>query len=70
MYRLREYRERHGLSVRALGELSGVHYVTIVKLEANPPKLDPQVSTLLKLCKALGVTLNQLVIQPKHKGGK
>ena len=70
MYRLREYRDRRGHTVRSLAELSGVHYVTIVKLEAKHPKLDPQISTLLKLCKALGITLNQLVVQPKHKGGK
>jgi DNA-binding XRE family transcriptional regulator len=56
---LKEWREKRGLTVRKLGELSGVHYVSIVKLETG--KLDPQLSTVLKLCKALGITLNQLV---------
>lgn len=56
---LKEWRERRGLSLRKLGELSGVHFVSLAKLEAG--QLDPQLSTLLKLCKALGVTLNQLV---------
>lgn len=57
--RLREWREKRGYSLRKLGELSGVHYVSLVKLEAG--RLDPQLSTLLKLCKALRVTLSQLV---------
>jgi transcriptional regulator with XRE-family HTH domain len=57
--RLREWREKRGLSLRKLGELSGVHFVSLAKLEAE--QLDPQLSTLLKLCKALHITLNQLV---------
>lgn len=56
---LKEWREKRGLTVRKLGELSGVHYVSIVRMEAG--KLDPQLSTLLKLCDALGVTPNQLL---------
>jgi DNA-binding XRE family transcriptional regulator len=64
--RLKQWREKRGLSVRKLGELASVHYVSIVKMEAG--RLDPQLSTLLKLCRALGVTLNQLVGEPR-KGG-
>lgn len=64
---LKIWREKRGLTVRKLGELSGVHYVSIVKMETG--RLDPQLSTLLKLCRALGVTLNQLVGQPQ-KGGR
>ena len=60
--RLKQWRENRELSLRELGERSGVHYVSIVKMEAG--KLDPQLSTLLKLCKALHVTLNQLVGKP------
>ncbi|GKS62892.1 hypothetical protein YTPLAS72_01960 [Nitrospira sp.] len=56
---LKEWRERRGLSLRKLGELSGVHYVSLAKLEAG--QLDPQLSTLLKLCQALNITLNQLI---------
>ena len=56
---LKEWREKRGLSVRKLGELADVHYVTIVRMESG--KLDPQLSTILKLCGALGVTLNQLL---------
>jgi transcriptional regulator with XRE-family HTH domain len=54
--------------VRKLGELSGVHYVSIVKLETG--RLDPQLSTLLKLCRALQVSLSQLVGEQINKGGK
>ena len=61
---LKIWREKRGLTVRKLGDLSGGHYVSIVKMETG--RLDPQLSTLLKLCRALKVTLNQLVPQ---KGG-
>ena len=50
---------RRKLSLRQLGELSGVHFVSLAKLEAG--KLDPQLSTLLKLCHALRITPNQLI---------
>lgn len=66
--RLKEWREKRGLSVRKLGALSGVHYVSIVNMEAG--RLDPQLSTLLKLCRSLGITLNQLVEEPRGKGGR
>lgn len=65
--RLREWRKARGLSLRKLGELSGVHYVSLVKMEAG--RLDPQLSTLLKLCIALRVTLSQLVGEKNKKGG-
>jgi transcriptional regulator with XRE-family HTH domain len=56
---LRKWREKRGLSLRKLGALSGVHYVSLIRMEAG--RLDPQLSTLLKLCSALGITLNELV---------
>jgi len=65
--RLKEWRERRGLSQRKLGELSGVHYVSIVKIEAG--RLDPRLSTVLKLCQALRVSLSQLVGETNKKGG-
>lgn len=69
MIRLKEWRERRGLSLRKLGQLSGVHYVSLVRIEGN--RLDPRLSTLLKLCDALHITLVQLVGRdgPK-KGGR
>ena len=65
--RIREWREKRGLSLRKLGELSGVHYVSLVKFEAG--RLDPRLSTLLKLCQALRVSLSQLVGETNKKGG-
>ncbi len=56
---LKEWREKRRLSVRKLAGLAGVHYVTIVRMEGG--KLDPQLSTVMKLCAALDVTLHQLV---------
>ena len=62
MIRLKEWRERRGLSVRKLAARSGVHFVSIAKLEAG--RLDPQLSTVLKLSAALGISLTQLVGAP------
>ena len=59
MIRLKEWRERRGLSQRKLAELSGVHYVSIAKIEMG--KLDPRVSTLLRLCKVLRATPSDLL---------
>ena len=63
--RLGEWRRRRKLSLRRLGELSGVHYVSLAKMEAG--KVDPRLSTLLKLCKALEIMLDDLVPQPKRR---
>ena len=69
MTRLRELREAEGLSLRKLAVKAGVHYVSLARLEAG--LLDPRLSTLLKLCKVLGVTLTELVgTRPFNKGGK
>ena len=56
---LRKWRKQRQLTLKKLGELSGVHFVSIAKLEAG--NLDPQLSTLLKLCRALDITPNQLI---------
>lgn len=54
--------------MRGLAELCGVHYVTLVRIENG--LIDPRLSTLLKLTKALGITLAELVVEPKRKGAK
>jgi predicted transcriptional regulator len=66
---LRKWRERRGLSQRDLAAQSGVHHVSIARMEMG--QLDPQVSTLLKLCTALQITPNQLigVARRPRKGG-
>ncbi len=52
-------REDRALSVRKLAELSGVHYVSLVRMEGG--KLDPRLSTVQRIAQALGVTLSELV---------
>ncbi len=52
-------REDRALSVRKLAELSGVHYVSLVRIEGG--KLDPRLSTVQRIAQALGVTLSELV---------
>ena len=55
--------------MRKLAEVSGVHYVSLARIEAG--QLDPRLSTLLKLTKALQVTLAELVGErPHRKGGR
>jgi transcriptional regulator with XRE-family HTH domain len=56
---LQEWRKRRGLSLRKLGDVSGVHFLSLARIEAG--RLDPQLSTILKLCKALRITPNQLI---------
>ncbi len=67
MLRLKEWREKRGFSLRDLAERSGVHYVMIARLQKGQG--DPQLSTLLKLCRVLEITLNDLVAESSTKGG-
>lgn len=53
--RLREWRERRGLTVRKLAELAGVSYVTIVNVEGG--RMSPTVGLLEKLAKPLGISV-------------
>ena len=54
VFSLRDKRQARGLSQRELGELSGVHEMTIKALEngTNNPD-EAKLSTLIKLAKAL-----------------
>ncbi|MDD5701402.1 MAG: helix-turn-helix transcriptional regulator [Dehalococcoidales bacterium] len=53
MPRLKVIRERKFLSQRELAVKSGVHYVTIARIETGFVK--PRFSTIRKLARALGV---------------
>ena len=69
MKRLRSIRTQQGLSLRTLGERSGVHYVSLARMEAGT--LDPRLSSVQRLAKALGVSVSELIgEQPTTKGGK
>ena len=65
--RLREWRERRGLSIRKLAELAGVHYVTIVSIESE--RMSPTVMLLEKLAKALAISVRDFFpVERKHRG--
>lgn len=57
---IKDIRTRRGLSIRALGELSGVQFANIGKLERG--EYNPSVNILNKLLLALGC---ELIIREK-----
>jgi transcriptional regulator with XRE-family HTH domain len=57
--RLREARERLGLTQEEVAQRSGVHATEVSRIEAG--KRDPQISTLRRLAKAVDVKLGQLL---------
>jgi transcriptional regulator with XRE-family HTH domain len=57
--RLREARERLELTQEEVAQRSGVHATEVSRIEAG--KRDPQVSTLLRLAKAVEVKPSQLL---------
>jgi transcriptional regulator with XRE-family HTH domain len=61
MLRLREIRERKGVTLRALKKMSGVAVSTLARFEAGQG--DPQLSTLRKIAKALNVTVAKLIVE-------
>lgn len=67
MLRLREIRERRGVSLRALKDASGVAVSSLARFEAGQG--DPQLSTLRKLAKALHVTVAELIGENPFKMG-
>ncbi len=67
MLKLRHYREQKGLSLRGLATMAGVHYVSLIRLEAGT--FDPRLSTLRKLAQALEVSVCDLIDPPHNKGG-
>jgi XRE family transcriptional regulator, fatty acid utilization regulator len=68
--RLREWRERRGLSLRDLGERAGVSFVTIHRIEMA--HISPTVTMLEKLAEPLGITVRDMfsVERPKARRSK
>lgn len=69
--RLREWRDKRGESLYTLAAKSGVHFVTISRIEQG--HLSPTVATLEKLAEALNITVRDFfpVGRPKaRKGGR
>jgi transcriptional regulator with XRE-family HTH domain len=67
---LREWREKRGLSLRRLAAMVDMRHMSLYRIECGT--VDPQLSTLLKLCGALDITLHQLVgvAGRPRRGGK
>ncbi len=57
--RLRQIREKKGLSLRTLAEKAGVDWSAINRIELG--KATPKLATLEKLAKALGVSTRDLI---------
>ncbi len=62
---LKQWRERRGLSLRQLGERSGVSYVTVSLIERG--KHDPRLSTLERLARALGTSVHALLPRTQRR---
>jgi transcriptional regulator with XRE-family HTH domain len=54
-------RKQHQLTQAQLADLAGVHLDTVSALEAGRP---PTMSTVLRICHALGIDPSQLERQP------
>lgn len=53
--RLRQERERAGLSLRQLAALCGVEHSDIARIERG--EIDPRLSTLMELAEALDISI-------------
>ena len=69
MIKLRQIRERKGVSLRKLAKDASVGVATLARMEAS--EWDPLLSTLQKLAKTLDVTVAELIGEKprKRKGG-
>lgn len=66
--KVREVREAKNLTRTQLQELSGVHQSLIWRIEHE--EISPSIHTMAKICRALGVSLDELVVidgNPKRK---
>ena len=59
MTHIKKLRTAKKLSIRKLAEMSGVHFVTLARIETEFH--DPRLSTLRKLAEALDVSMGKLV---------
>lgn len=76
---LRQIRDRHGVSQRALAKAAGITQAALFRLESG--ETDPRLGTLRKLAEALGVTVAGIigegrparkrakVLRSRHLGG-
>jgi len=57
---LKKLRNKKGWSQEKLAREAGISYQTLIKIEQNRIK-NPRLETLIKIAKALGVSLDKLV---------
>jgi transcriptional regulator with XRE-family HTH domain len=62
---LKRLRGRQGLTVRALAAKAGMSYTYLSNVENG--KVDPSLSTLKRLAQVLGVSIGELVREPRTK---
>jgi len=65
---LKQWRQRRGWSLRGLGVRAGVSYVTVFKIEAGA--LDPRLSTLQRLARALGIAVRDLLPPERRRASR
>ncbi|MBU4000537.1 helix-turn-helix domain-containing protein [Patescibacteria group bacterium] len=58
--RIKELRNKKGLSQEKLARLADVSYNTIVKIESGESK-NPTIQTMAGIAKALGISLDELI---------
>ena len=63
--RIKELRQAKGLTQKQLGKKIGVHYLNVGRYEQD--KVNPSVPALMRLARALNVTLDFLVYGPDGK---
>jgi transcriptional regulator with XRE-family HTH domain len=71
--RLRALREASGLSQRELADKAGVAISIVCQIEQGRRRQDPRFSTVARIARALGVSLDAFLPpgEPaKHKGGR
>ncbi len=59
MTTLRRLRQHRGWTLQELAQRAGIHYVTLARIETGV--IDPRMSTVWKIGKALKATMSELV---------
>jgi transcriptional regulator with XRE-family HTH domain len=63
--RLKEWRERRGLSIRALAEKAGVGFATVYRIETE--RISPTVAMLERLAEALDIHVTDFFARIERK---
>ncbi len=59
--RIRELRAKHHLTQQELAEAAALDYKTIQRLEGKTPRFHPNIDTLEKIARALGISVSDLL---------